>query len=331
MVAVAVIGAAGGIGQPLSLLLKLTPGISRLSLYDIVNMPGVATDISHINTNSSVEFYVGQSQLSNALRGINIVVISAGVARKPGMTRNDLFSINASIVRELIEAVADTCPKALIAIVTNPLNSTVPIAAHVLKSKNCYNPKRLFGITTLDSIRASRFVRDTHGIDAMELHVPVVGGHSGNTIVPLLSMATPQVKLSQKEMEDLVQRIQYGGDEVVKAKDGEGSATLSMAYAGARFTSSLVQAVGGAQVMESAFVPLAADSQGAHQIRRLGANSLDFFAVPIELGKTGTLRIVPLDAEPNMLELKAIDIAARTLKDNIAQGIKYMDSNQPLH
>ncbi|KAJ2500553.1 hypothetical protein GGH96_002596 [Coemansia sp. RSA 1972] len=326
MVAVAVIGAAGGIGQPLSLLLKLTPGISRLSLYDIVNIPGVATDISHINTNSSVEFYVGQSQLNCALRGINIVVISAGVARKPGMTRDDLFSINASIIHELIEAVADVCPHALIAIITNPLNSTVPIAARVLKSKGCYNPKRLFGITTLDSIRASRFVRDMCEIDAMELRVPVVGGHSGNTIVPLLSMALPQMNLSQKEMEDLVERIQYGGDEVVKAKDGRGEATLSMAYAGARFTSSLVRAVGGARVAESAFVPLAADAQGAHQIRRLGATSLDFFAVPIELCETGTLRIVPLACEPNMLELKAIAIAARTLKDNIAHGTKYFDS-----
>ncbi|KAJ2822605.1 malate DEHYDROGENASE, NAD-dependent, partial [Coemansia erecta] len=174
MVSVAVLGAAGGIGQPLSLLLKLTPGIARLSLYDIVNIPGVATDIAHICTNTSVEYHVGPSQLDAALRGIDIVVIPAGVARKPGMTRDDLFSINASIVRGLIEAVAETSPRAMVAIITNPVNSAVPIAAEVLKAKGTYDPRRLFGVTTLDSVRASRFVRDIRpDVDAGELRVPV--------------------------------------------------------------------------------------------------------------------------------------------------------------
>ncbi|KAJ2340975.1 hypothetical protein IWW50_001149, partial [Coemansia erecta] len=159
------------------------------------------------------------------------------------------------------------------------------------------------------------------------LRVPVVGGHSGSTIVPLLSMAVPRVELAQGEAETLVQRIQYGGDEVVKAKDGAGSATLSMAYAGARFTGSLVQACNGSLVTESALVPLAADPLGARQIRRLGAGTLDFFAVPVEIGREGVQRIVPLEAEPNVLELKALDIAARVLKENIDKGVKYVVSS----
>ncbi|KAJ1743528.1 hypothetical protein LPJ78_000851 [Coemansia sp. RSA 989] len=323
MVSVAVLGAAGGIGQPLSLLLKLAPGIARLNLYDIVNIPGVATDIAHINTNTKVEYFIGQHQLQAALQNIDIVVISAGIARKPGMTRDGLFNINASIIYELTSAIAKHCPQAHIAIITNPINSLVPIAAQAL-GKN-YNPQRLYGVTTLDSVRASGFVRDIRPhIDATELQIPVIGGHSGNTIVPLLSLAQPKLDLSTKETEELVYRIQYGGDEIVKAKDGAGSATLSMAYAAARFIASLVETFKGISKVEYALVPLAADPHGARYFRRLGAGTLKFFAVPVQLGPDGIQRIVPLKAQPNLFELKAIDIAARELQDNIAKGTTYI-------
>jgi malate dehydrogenase len=128
---VAVLGAAGGIGQPLSLLLKLSPLIGELSLYDVANTPGVACDLSHISTGVQVKGYLGPQQLDAALQGCHLVVIPAGVPRKPGMTRDDLFNINASIVKGLCEAVARTCPTAWVAIISNPVNSTVPIAAEV--------------------------------------------------------------------------------------------------------------------------------------------------------------------------------------------------------
>lgn len=94
---------------------------------------------------------------------------------------------------------------------------------------------RLFGVTTLDIVRASTFVTSALGIpnDAPKYAIPVVGGHSGTTIVPLLSQAEPKVdsKLldNQEELDKVINRIQFGGDEVVKAKDGAGSATVSRA------------------------------------------------------------------------------------------------------
>ncbi len=78
------LGAAGGIGQPLALLLKQSPLVSQLSLYDIVGTPGVAADLSHIETKGQVTGHVGDEQLDGALTGCDVVVIPAGVPRKPG-------------------------------------------------------------------------------------------------------------------------------------------------------------------------------------------------------------------------------------------------------
>src|SRR5690606_33697282 len=150
------------------------------------------------------------------------------------MTRDDLFNINAGIVKGLIEVAAEVAPNAYILVISNPVNSTVPISAEVLKNKNVFNPQRLFGVTTLDIVRAETFVAEITGKAPKDLTVPVIGGHSGETIVPLFSKVTPSVTIPDDKYDALVNRVQFGGDEVVKAKDGMGSATLSMAYAGFR-------------------------------------------------------------------------------------------------
>jgi malate dehydrogenase len=213
------------------------------------------------------------------LKGAEIVLIPAGVPRKPGMTRDDLFNTNASIVRDLAKAAADSAPEANILVISNPVNSTVPIVAEIFKGKGVYNPKRLFGVTTLDVVRASRFVSEIKGTDPADEQITVVGGHSGVTIVPLFSQSKhPDLVGNQ----DLLTRVQFGGDEVVKAKDGAGSATLSMAMAGARFAESLLKAAQGEKgVVEPTFVdsPLYKD-QG-----------IDFFASKVELGPNGVEKI----------------------------------------
>ena len=148
---VAVLGAAGGIGQALALLLKTQlPSGSELSLYDIAPVtPGVAVDLSHIPTAVKIKGFSGEDA-TPALEGADVVLISAGVARKPGMDRSDLFNVNAGIVKNLVQQVAKTCPKACIGIITNPVNTTVAIAAEVLKKAGVYDKNKLFGVTTLD-------------------------------------------------------------------------------------------------------------------------------------------------------------------------------------
>ncbi|KAJ4195264.1 Malate dehydrogenase, cytoplasmic, variant 2 [Fusarium falciforme] len=242
MVKAVVAGAAGGIGQPLSLLLKTSPHVDELALYDVVNTPGVATDLSHISSRAKTTGYLPANDGAKAaFKDADIIVIPAGIPRKPGMTRDDLFNINAGIVKGLIEVAAEVAPKAFILVISNPVNSTVPISAEVLKAKNVFNPQRLFGVTTLDIVRAETFVADIVGeANPQSLTIPVIGGHSGETIVPLFSKASPSVSIPDDKYDALVNRVQFGGDEVVKAKDGAGSATLSMAYAGFRYVAPIV-------------------------------------------------------------------------------------------
>merc|ERR1711923_84174 len=103
---VAVMGGSGGIGQPLSMLLKLNPAVTKLALYDIVHTPGVAADLSHIESKAEVTGFKGADQIEASLKDVEIVVIPAGVPRKPGMTRDDLFNTNASIVATICQAAA---------------------------------------------------------------------------------------------------------------------------------------------------------------------------------------------------------------------------------
>ncbi|KAL4660554.1 malate dehydrogenase, mitochondrial [Arapaima gigas] len=287
---VAVLGAAGGIGQPLSLLLKNSPLVSQLSLYDIAHTPGVAADLSHIETRAQVSGHIGPDQLGAALKGCDVVVIPAGVPRKPGMTRDDLFNTNASIVATLTDACARNCPEAMICVISNPVNSTIPIASEVLKKHGVYNPNRVFG-----------------GLDPARVNVPVVGGHAGKTIIPLISQCTPKVEFPMDTLTALTGRIQEAGTEVVKAKAGAGSATLSMAYAGARFTFSLLDAMNGKEgVVECSFV-------------RSEETECKYFSTPLLLGKHGIEKNLGL-GKLSAFEEKLVADAMAELKGSIKKG-----------
>jgi len=308
---VALIGAAGGIGQPLGLLLKQNAAIARLALYDIApETAGVCADLSHIDSRAQVSSHVGGGELHKALEGADVVVVPAGVPRKPGMTRDDLFATNAGIVRDVAEAAAKTCPKAFLAIITNPVNSTVPIASEVYKNNEVYDPKRIFGVTTLDVVRSQTFVSQLKNVDVANTVVHVIGGHSGVTIIPLLSQVKPSVTFSNDELKALTERIQEAGTEVVKAKAGKGSATLSMAFAGARFVNALVNALKGEKSTHCAYVKSDA------------VQGVDYFASPVEIGPNGVERIhFP---KLSAFEQELLEKALPELKKNIETGVKFI-------
>ena len=308
---VVVLGAAGGIGQALGLLLKTDlPAGTELSLYDIASVtPGVAADLSHIPSPVKVEGFSGEDP-SPALVNADIVLISAGMARKPGMDRSDLFNINAGIVENLVTSCADNCPKAMIGIITNPVNTTVAIAAEVLKKKGVYDPARLFGVTTLDVIRSSTFVAEKNDRDPRDVSVPVIGGHSGITILPLLSQSG--FDFSDEDAAAMTKRIQNAGTEVVEAKAGGGSATLSMGQAAAKFGLSLVRALNGEKdVIECTYV------EGSGEYAR-------FFAQPVLLGKNGVEKILSFGSLSEF-EQNTLNDALETLRSDIKIGEEFIN------
>jgi len=170
----------------------------------------------------------------------------------------------------------------------------------------------------LDVTRANTFVAETLDRDVNELDVTVLGGHAGTTIMPVLS-GVPNADFSEEQIAALTKRIQFGGDEVVQAKDGAGSATLSMAYAAAVFTDRLLQAAfeGKQDVIECSFVESpVAEKDGAA-----------FFSTPIRLGPNGVEEILPIPANISAAEQQNYDDMIGDLSAQIAKGVEFAKNN----
>jgi len=167
----------------------------------------------------------------------------------------------------------------------------------------------------LDVVRSSRFLGEIKSADPKDVQVTVIGGHSGVTIVPLLSQTSYGKDVKGEEYKALVKRIQFGGDEVVQAKAGTGSATLSMGYAGARFANSLIRAMNGESgVIEPTYVksPLYA-SEG-----------VEWFASNVELGPEGVKNIHPV-GELSSEEQELLKACLAELPKNIKKGEQFVN------
>merc|ERR1712139_371196 len=137
-----------------------------------------------------------------ALTGCSLVLIPAGMPRKPGQTRDDLFKINADIAKGLVQACAKHCPEAMVALIVNPVNSIVPAMAELYKKKGL-DASKILGVTTLDCVRANKFVAEMTGKNAKFINVPVVGGHAGVTILPLFSQVGAMKDVDKDKIPDL--------------------------------------------------------------------------------------------------------------------------------
>merc|ERR1719231_1664121 len=184
---------------------------------------GVAADLSHIESKVKVKGYmmeVGKmpkAHLQECLTGCSLVLIPAGMPRKPGMTRDDLFNVNAGIAKGLVESCARHCPNAVVALIVNPVNSIVPAMTEMWKKKGL-DPRKILGITTLDCVRANKFIAEIVGCNPAEVDAPVVGGHAGPTILTLFSQDKMGAKIPADKTPDLDKRVQDAGTEVVNAK-----------------------------------------------------------------------------------------------------------------
>ncbi|VEU21314.1 DEKNAAC102463 [Brettanomyces naardenensis] len=339
-VRVAVLGAAGGIGQPLSLTLKMNIHVKELSLYDVSpHVSGVAADLSHIDTPAKVSWHTPDNGgLPAALDGCDFVLVPAGVPRKPGMSRDDLFKINAGICAELASGIAQYCPTATVLVISNPVNSTVPVFAEVFKKNGTFNPRKLFGVTTLDSVRADTFIHEVMP-DLNWGLIKVIGGHSGDTIVPLLSTVLGQdiKSLSHMQLHAINHRVQYGGDEIIQAKKGLGSSTLSMAYAAQKFFTTVLSSYLGLTDKNIActFINTEFDNEaldGVNELKQIvrkltGRPDLDlkYFAMPCVFGPNGIERVQYECLEHlDSTEVEMVKVCCETLPSNYSKGIDFV-------
>jgi malate dehydrogenase len=318
---VCVCGGAGGIGQPLSLLMGLDPNVGELCIFDLnvamVPPVGVATDLSHLERKCSVKGYsmeVGKNpidHLEECLTGCHLVLVPAGVPRKPGMSRDDLFKTNAGIAKGIVEACAKFCPNAVLGMIVNPVNSVVPAMAELYKKKGL-DPMKIVGITTLDVVRANKFVGEITGKNPNFINIPVIGGHAGTTIMPVFSQDKVAKTIDAEKIPDLDKHVQNAGTDVVEAKGGKGSATLSMAYAGARFGRSVLAGLAGRRRVECAYC-------------KSEVTDLPYFAQKVVFGEGGIVKVLPL-GDLNEYEQKRLEEAKVQLKGEIETGLKYAES-----
>merc|ERR1711988_1600092 len=156
---------------------------SELCVQDVtmalVPAAGVAADLGHLETKCKVVPYAidpklpAVDQLKDCLSGCVLVLVPAGVPRKPGMTRDDLFGINASIAKGIVEACATYCPNAILGLIVDPVNSIVSAMCEFYKKKGL-DPKKIVGITTLDCVRANKFVHEITGVPIDGINIPVI-------------------------------------------------------------------------------------------------------------------------------------------------------------
>jgi len=320
---VCVCGGAGGIGQPLSLLMGMDPNVKELSIFDLsvamVPPEGVAADLSHLERKCKVTGYVmevGKNPidfLEECLTGCNLVLVPAGMPRKPGMSRDDLFKVNADIAKGIVEACAKFCPDAVLGMIVNPVNSVVPAMAELYKKKGL-DPNKIVGVTTLDVVRANKFVGESMGKNPNFINIPVIGGHAGETILPLFSQDKIGKTLEAEKIPDMDKKVQDAGTVVVNAKNGKGSATLSMAYAGARLGKSVLAGLSGRKRTECAYVAST-------------VTDLPYFAQKVVFGEGGVVKVLPL-GELNEHETKRLEELKPVLQKEIDTGLEYAKVNE---
>jgi len=319
---VCVCGGCGGIGQPLALLMAMDRNVGELVIYDLDISPmppaGVAQDLVHLERKCTVKGHVGKVNeppvqfMEEALTGCNLVLIPAGMPRKPGQSRDDLFKVNADIAKGLVAACAKYCPEAILAMIVNPVNSIVPAMAELYKKKGL-DPMKIIGVTTLDIVRANKFVAEETGKNPNFVSVPVIGGHAGKTILPVFSQDKAGKLLPAEKVPDIDAHVQDAGTDVVNAKNGKGSATLSMAYAGARFGSAVLAGLSGRKRTECAYCAST-------------VTDIPYFAQKVVLGKTGIEKVLPL-GELNEHETKRLEEVKEQLKGEVETGLKYAETN----
>jgi len=238
-----------------------------------------------------------------ASAGSDIVIITAGIARKPGMSRDDLLTTNAGIVTQVARQIAATSPNAIIIMVSNPLD----VMAYVALRVTGFPRERVLGMAgVLDTARYRAFLAEALDVSVRDIQAMVLGGH-GDTMVPLISYTTvsgiPVTQLLARERLDaIVERTRNGGAEIVKHLK-TGSAYYAPSSAAVQMAEAIVRD-------EKRILPCAAWLQGEYGFRDL------FLGVPCKLGRRGLEGI--LEVELSAAERDALTQSADAVRGPMA-------------
>lgn len=234
----------------------------------------------------------------------DVVVITAGIARKPGMSRDDLLKTNAGIVSSVTEEIVKYSPDSIIIVVSNPLD----VMTHLAWVKSKFPPSRVFGMAgVLDSARMRFFIAEALNVSCEDVQAMVLGGH-GDQMVPLPRFSTvagvPITELlPPQKINEINERTKNGGIEIVNYLK-TGSAFYAPASSAATMVESIVQD-------RKRIFPVAACLGGEYGLKDV------FIGVPVKLGLKGIEQIIELKLAPE--ELEALHKSADAVKKNVAK------------
>ena len=292
MTKISLIG-AGQIGGTLAHLIGLKELVNEVVLFDVASgvAKGKGLDIAQ---SSSVDgFNVKFSGTDNYedIKGSDVIIITAGVPRKPGMSRDDLLGINLKIIKQVAEGIKVNAPNAFVICITNPLDVMV-MAFQKYSGLPANKVVGMAGI--LDSSRFKLFLSEELNVPVREIDAMVMGGH-GDTMVPLprftkvsgkpLMDLLKEGKISEEKLESINQRTRDGGAEIVKYLE-KGSAFYAPAASGVEMAEAFLKD-------QKKLLPCAAHLHGEYGINNVYAG------VPVIIGKEGVERIEEIDLNEN--------------------------------
>ena len=300
---VTIIG-AGHVGECTAMYLA-EKNICDITLIDVIeDMPkGKGLDLSQAGPIRNYETVITGSNDFADMKGSDMVVHTAGVPRKPGMSREDLINTNADIIGSVSEKIKDLCPKAIVLMVANPLD----IMTYHCWKKTGFENSRVFGQAgILDSIRFRTFVAWELGVSVTDIQAMVLGGH-GDTMVPIPRYTTvggiPITELISKDkIQAISDRTRVGGGEIVKLLK-----TGSAYYAPAAATVEMIDSV---LRNRKRVAPCSVFLTGQYGIKDL------YIGVPALLGAKGVEKIFELKLDDD--ELKSLQHSAKTYKETLS-------------
>jgi malate dehydrogenase len=284
---IALVG-SGNIGGTLALLIGLKQ-LGDVVLFDVVDgVPqGKALDIAQASPIEGFDATLSGSNDYSAIAGADVVIVTAGVARKPGMSRDDLLGINTKVIGQVGAAIRQHCPAAFVICITNPLDAMV----WVLREASGLPHRMVVGMAgVLDSARFRTFIAAEMKVSVEDVTAFVLGGH-GDTMVPLVRYSTVagiplpdlvrQGWTTQARLDAIVQRTRDGGAEIVGLLK-TGSAFYAPAAAAVQMAESYL-------LDKKRVLPCAAHLDGQYGVKGL------YVGVPVVLGAGGVERVVEID------------------------------------